>query len=115
MPMKEDGIPTISRTQESTMVSSSVAAGEVFHVIALTLSAAAAISPRSAGPLLVLPKYPRNAGCPQWTIPGITTASRSSRIRSSGSPDAGMVAARRAVTSPGRTRGRIARSSIVSR
>jgi hypothetical protein len=50
------GSPTISRIQDRTTRSSSAAAGEVFQVIALTFSAAAAISPSSAGPLLVLPK-----------------------------------------------------------
>ena len=44
------------RIQPSTTVSSSVAAGQVCQVIALTLSAAAIISPTSAGPFDVLPK-----------------------------------------------------------
>ena len=56
MPMNASGSPIISRIHASTTPSSSVAAGDVRHVIALTLSAAAIISPRSAGPLLVLPK-----------------------------------------------------------
>ena len=62
IPMNDSGSATISRIQATTTPSSSVAAGDVRHVIALTLSAAAIISPSSAGPLLVLPKYPRKAG-----------------------------------------------------
>ena len=49
------------------------------------------ISPSSAGPLLVLPKYPRKAGCPQCTIPGMTTASRSCRTSDNGSGSSGML------------------------
>ena len=56
MPVSVRGRPRSSRIHSSTTLSSSVAAGDVRQVIALTFSAAAAISPRSAGPLLVLPK-----------------------------------------------------------
>src|SRR5438093_4983551 len=56
------GRSTHCRIQSITSVSSSVAAGDVRHVIALTLSGALMISPRIPGAVVVQPKYPRNIG-----------------------------------------------------
>ena len=50
------GRPVISATQRSTRCSSSVAAGDVRHSIALTLSAAATVSPRMPGGEPLIPK-----------------------------------------------------------
>jgi hypothetical protein len=50
------GRTSICRSQLRTTVSSSVAAGDVRHVMALTLSAAQIISPRIPGAVVVLPK-----------------------------------------------------------
>ena len=48
-PNRPSGRPVIWRSQSSTVISSSVAAGEVFHSIAFTLNVAVSISPRMAG------------------------------------------------------------------
>ena len=55
-PNHESGRPISSPTQASVRSSSSVAAGEVRHSIALTLSAAQISSPTIPGPLPVIPK-----------------------------------------------------------
>ena len=48
-PNQSGGRPISSATQRSTRCSSSVAAGDVRHSIAFTLSAAATVSPRMPG------------------------------------------------------------------
>ena len=55
-PNQPAGRPISSATQASVRSSSSVAAGDVRHSIALTLSAAAISSPTMPGPLPVIPK-----------------------------------------------------------
>jgi hypothetical protein len=50
------------RSQSITRVSSSVAAGQVRHVIAFTFNGAEIISLRIPGAVAVQPKYARNMG-----------------------------------------------------
>ena len=54
--------PSIWRNQSSARSSSSVAAGEVFHNIAFTFSAAASISAMTPGADPVVAKYAKNPG-----------------------------------------------------
>src|SRR6476661_3147469 len=61
-PPNSGGKCTHWRLQSITSVSSSVAAGDVAHVIALTLSGAVMISPSIPGAVVVQPKYARNIG-----------------------------------------------------
>ena len=55
-PNQSDGKPSRSATQPRVRCSSSVAAGEVRHNMAFTLSAAAISSPTIPGPEPVMPK-----------------------------------------------------------
>ena len=62
VPAKSCGSPMKARSQSSATSSSSVAAGELFHTIALTFSAAASSSPRMPGPDPEIAKYAKKAG-----------------------------------------------------
>ena len=55
-PWNPAGSPSIWRSQSQTRSSSSVAAGPDFQSMALTLSAAASVSPRMPGPEPVIAK-----------------------------------------------------------
>ena len=81
--------------------SSSVAAGDESHVIALTFSAAISSSARMPGSEPVFANHAKKRGWFQCVIPGRITSSRSRSIASNGSPCSGGDSGRRARISPG--------------
>ena len=103
-PNRPAGRPSIWRSQSRTTSSISVAAGAVFHSMALALKAAASASARTAGPGEEFAKYAKKPGWFQWVRPGTTIRSTSARIASSGSGPAGGKAGSASRISPGRTR-----------
>ena len=114
-PPNSCGKCTNCRIQSITSVSSSVAAGDVRHVIALTFRGAVMISPRIPGAVVVHPKYPRNIGCAQCTMPGTMSRSTSPRILSNGSACSGGCDGSLARIAPGLSLGATRSFSIPSR
>ena len=90
------------RSQPSVTSSSSVAAGDVRHSIAFTSSAAASASASTVTRAALIAKYAKKRGWFQCVIPGTISRSKSSKIRSNGSPSAGASAGSADTRSPGR-------------
>jgi hypothetical protein len=72
-----------------TRCSSSVAAGEVCHIIPWVDRVDTIISARIDGGLVLAGKKAKKEGCCQWVIPGITMRSTSFMMRSKDSLSSG--------------------------
>ncbi len=101
IPWNASGRPSIRRSQPSVTSSSSVAAGDVRHSIALTSSAAASASASTVTRAALIAKYAKKRGWFQCVMPGITWRSKSSKMRSNGSPSSGASAGSARTRSPG--------------
>ena len=113
-PCHPDGRPSSCASQSSVSSSSSVAAGEVAHPIALTFSVAISSSARIPGSEPVFAKNAKNLGWFQSVSPGTISSSKSRRTSANGSAVSGGDAGSFARISPGRTRVITGRSPIVS-
>ena len=101
MPNMPSGSPIHCRSQSSTTCSSSVAAGEVFHSMALALSAADSSSAMMPGPGAVFAKYAMKPGWFQCVMAGTIRPRKSSSKRSIGSPCSGPDAGSASTSWPG--------------
>ena len=101
MPWNASGSPSSLRSQLSVTSSSSVAAGDVRHSIALTSSAAASASASTVTGAALIAKYAKKRGWFQCVIPGTISRSKSSKMRSNGSPSSGASTGSAATRSPG--------------
>ena len=101
MPNMPSGSPIHCRSQPSTTCSSSVAAGEVFHNIALAFSDAESSSAMMPGPGAVFAKYAMNPGWFQCVMAGTIRSRKSSSSRSIGSPRSGPNAGSASTSWPG--------------
>ena len=101
MPNVPSGSPIHCRSQSSTTCSSSVAAGDVFHNMALAFSDADSNSAIMPGPGAVFAKYAMNPGWFQCVMAGTIRLSKSSSRRSIGSPCSGPRRGRASTSSPG--------------
>jgi len=101
--LNRSGSPSMSTSQSSTCVSSSVQAGLVAHSIPCTPNPEETRSPSIAGGDAFPGKYAKKLGDCQCVTPGRITSSRSWRIASNASPRSGGCAGRRRRTSPGAT------------
>ena len=113
-PCSPGGSPRSSASHPTTTCSSSVAAGEVTHAMALTFSAAVRSSARIPGSEPVLAKYAKKRGWFQWVRPGAMRRSRSSRTAENGSGASGADRGSAAATSPGLTPATTGRSPTPS-
>ena len=106
------GRSSISTSQSSTWVSSSVQAGLVAQSIPCTPRPEESKSPRMAGPEALAGKNAKKFGDCQWVTPGRISFSTSPRIATKDSPFAGGFAGNEARTCPGSARDNTGYDSI---